>query len=79
MLCRFLHQHYAEPCRAETVFSDTKVVYSERKEGGEEAIRILYKTIPWAGNLRSSPVSVAVKSPMVLSSCPHHPKSPILG
>lgn len=32
----------------DTVFSLTKVVYSNRKEGEEEATCVLYQTVPWA-------------------------------
>lgn len=36
------------PAEQDTVFSLTKVVYSNRKEGEEEATCIWYQTMPWA-------------------------------
>lgn len=36
------------PAEQDTVFSLTKVVYSSRKEGEEEATSIWYQTMPWA-------------------------------
>lgn len=36
------------PAEQDTVFSLTKVVYSNRKEGEEKATFILYQTMSWA-------------------------------
>lgn len=33
------------------MFSVTKVVYSNKKEGEEEATRVSYKTMPWVALL----------------------------
>lgn len=80
MLCWFLHQHTStlNPAEQDTVFSLTKVVYSNRKEGEEKATCISHiKPCPGLQQvvLTFSPVFITVKTPVVLSSHPQPTKN----